>query len=459
MCPAARAGGSSAGGKPSRRGPPSGPASGGPGRDHHAGEQFRPHQAGDLLRIFEVPPARCRDVGQHHAGQEVGGFGEVDTGGQSAPGDEGRQHPGDALPDPVALDGEDGQQLVRFGLHHPLEHLVLEDGPVGEHDAPLHHLLQAVRSLDPLVETPEEVERRPGHGGVDQLVTAAGECPVHGGTRHAGLPGHVLDGRLGDPSAGDAGVRRLDRPLAGVVHRRPGQIPRSGSRPMVNPGRVATCSTARTTPSMNEERWNESWRMVRPCPVAPSTTSWWATRPGRRTACMRIPPGPAPPRAPSTTTALVASAGKSSRPADRRAAAIPSAVRSDVPDGASRFPSWCSSMISAPSNHGAAMAANRIMSTAPMAKLAASTQLAPWPVAGSKTRDSSSRSDSVNPVEPTTEWIPAPAQKASVARAASRWVKSTTTSQPDATISSRAPATIGASTAGTPTSSPTGVPA
>ena len=56
---------------------------------------------------------------------------------------------------------------------------------------------------------------------------------------------------------------------------------------------------------------------------------------------------------------------------------MPSAVRSDVPDGESRLPSWWSSMISAPSNHGAAMAANRIIRTAPMAKLAASTQLAP----------------------------------------------------------------------------------
>ena len=54
---------------------------------------------------------------------------------------------------------------------------------------------------------------------------------------------------------------------------------------------------------------------------------------------------------------------------------MPSAVRSDVPDGASRLASWCSSMISALSNHGAASAANRIISTAPMAKLAATMQL------------------------------------------------------------------------------------
>ena len=60
-----------------------------------------------------------------------------------------------------------------------------------------------------------------------------------------------------------------------------------------------------------------------------------------------------------------------------RAAAMPSAVRSEVPDGASRLASWWSSTISALSNHGAASAAKRIISTAPMAKLAATMQLAP----------------------------------------------------------------------------------
>ena len=66
---------------------------------------------------------------------------------------------------------------------------------------------------------------------------------------------------------------------------------------------------------MNEARSKESWRMVRPWPGAPNRTSWWATSPGRRTECIRTPPGPAPPRAPSTTTTLVASGGKSPRSA------------------------------------------------------------------------------------------------------------------------------------------------
>ncbi len=47
-----------------------------------------------------------------------------------------------------------------------------------------------------------------------------------------------------------------------------------------------------------------------------------------------------------------------------------------VPEGASSLPSWCSSTISAVSKKGAANSAKRIMSTAPMAKLGATTQLA-----------------------------------------------------------------------------------
>ena len=44
------------------------------------------------------------------------------------------------------------------------------------------------------------------------------------------------------------------------------------------------------------------------------------------------------------------------------------AVAIAVPDGASTFWSWCSSMISAVSKYGAASSANRIISTAPIAK-------------------------------------------------------------------------------------------
>jgi hypothetical protein len=59
--------------------------------------------------------------------------------------------------------------------------------------------------------------------------------------------------------------------------------------------------------------------------------------------------------------------------------AIRWAVSIAVPDGASRLLSWCSSMISADSNQGAAMAAKCIMSTAPMAKFGATTALARSP--------------------------------------------------------------------------------
>ena len=43
----------------------------------------------------------------------------------------------------------------------------------------------------------------------------------------------------------------------------------------------------------------ELCRMVSDWPVVPSSTSWWATRPRRRTEWIGIPAGPFPPRAPS----------------------------------------------------------------------------------------------------------------------------------------------------------------
>ena len=64
----------------------------------------------------------------------------------------------------------------------------------------------------------------------------------------------------------------------------------------------------------------------------PSSTSWCATRPRRRTECTWIPAGPTPPRAPSTTVSTVGSAAQSGD-----AAAIRAAVSIAVPDGASTF--------------------------------------------------------------------------------------------------------------------------
>ena len=49
-----------------------------------------------------------------------------------------------------------------------------------------------------------------------------------------------------------------------------------------------------------------------------------------------------------------------------RACAISSAVRNAVPEGASTLSGWCISTISTDSKNGAATAAKRIMSTAPM---------------------------------------------------------------------------------------------
>ncbi len=102
---------------------------------------------------------------------------------------------------------------------------------------------------------------------------------------------------------------------------------------------------------MNELRSIESWRRLSVCPSPPKITSWWATRPGRRTEWIgswTLPP----------------------------AAPISSAVRFAVPEGASSLRSWCSSTISHSGMWRAIACEASISSTAPIAKLGATKQLA-----------------------------------------------------------------------------------
>ena len=125
------------------------------------------------------------------------------------------------------------------------------------------------------------------------------------------------------------------------------------------------------------------------------------------------------------------------------ASARRAAVSRAVPDGASTLLSWCSSMISTLSIHGAASAARRIMSTAPMAKFGATTALhRPWPNSWS----SSARSSGVRPVVPTTACTPLAAHQRRFSRARDAWVKSTATSAPAAPNASADPAMVRPST-------------
>ena len=55
-----------------------------------------------------------------------------------------------------------------------------------------------------------------------------------------------------------------------------------------------TWRTASSTPGMKLTRSKESWRIVSVSPCEPKTTSWWATRPGRRTECTCRPPSTEP---------------------------------------------------------------------------------------------------------------------------------------------------------------------
>ncbi len=120
---------------------------------------------------------------------------------------------------------------------------------------------------------------------------------------------------------------------------------------------------------MKLSREVESWRIESVSPSPPKMTSWCATRPGRRTEWIGSCTFP---------------------PASR----MRSAVRLAVPEGASSFPSWCSSMISLSVMWAAAWRANCIISTAPIAKLGATNRFA------SPTPRSSSN---VAPVVPITQ--------------------------------------------------------
>ena len=76
-----------------------------------------------------------------------------------------------------------------------------------------------------------------------------------------------------------------------------------------------------------------------------------------------------------------------------------------VPDGASRFSLWCSSMISTPSMSGAAIRLRWSNSTAPMAKLGTTTRLAPVPLP-EKVASMAAMSLSDSPLVPMTAWMP-----------------------------------------------------
>ena len=122
--------------------------------------------------------------------------------------------------------------------------------------------------------------------------------------------------------------------------------------------------------------------------------------------------------------------------ASARAAATSSAVRVAVPLGASTLSGWCSSTISTDSKYGAALAANRIISTAPMEKFGATSTRTSGRSASQLRGPASSRSSS-KPVVPTTTSMPCRTQNSTFCMTAPGWVKSTATSAPASTSAPR----------------------
>ena len=152
---------------------------------------------------------------------------------------------------------------------------------------------------------------------------------------------------------------------------------RSGSSP--------TLRTASSTPGMNERRSIESWRIAERLALAAEDHFLVGDQA----------------RQPHRVDRLVDVAAGARRSAPRCASPCPRARRACW--------SWCSSTISHSGMCGAIVCATSISSTAPIAKLGATKQLA-LPSASAAAR-SASRS---KPVVPTTAWTPASRQAADV---------------------------------------------
>src|SRR6476660_3392329 len=153
--------------------------------------------------------------------------------------------------------------------------------------------------------------------------------------------------------------------------------------------------TASSTPGAKAARELVSWRIVSVSPVPPRITSWWATNPGSRTLWI----GTSPP--------------------------MRAAVAREVPDGASFLVSACNSTISAAGRCRLACSANCIISTAPIAKLAAWNSCTP---AAAACAPSSSSRPGATPVVPSTSGTRASMHNRQAGSANSGAVKSTTTS-------------------------------
>ena len=111
-------------------------------------------------------------------------------------------------------------------------------------------------------------------------------------------------------------------------------------------GTVATCRTATSTPGMNDDRSNVSWRIVSVWPVVPSTPL--GARPPLH--AHRVHPDSSLDEPAARLRPPPSSVGSAAHCSHAQPCA---AVVIAVPDGASTLVSWWSSMISAVSNHGA----------------------------------------------------------------------------------------------------------
>ena len=160
---------------------------------------------------------------------------------------------------------------------------------------------------------------------------------------------------------------------------------------------------------MNDSRFIESCRIVSVSPCPPSSTSWWAISPARRTACTRTPSTSAP-RAPSSAVVVASGerpgAGLAPGRGDQLGRTAGGAARARRPcSGGAARRSRRTRRTARPS------AAKCIISTAPTAKLGAISTLTPgWSASRPRTVSSRSSSKPVVPDDRVHAVLDAPAE-------------------------------------------------
>ena len=208
-------------------------------------------------------------------------------------------------------------------------------------------------------------------GQAHEMVEQAGDGRVRAG--RWGVESRIGYAReqVDDPAGGGFEIGNGHVVVTGATARtHRSSSPRQGSRPTVRPGRSRTCRTASSTPGMNERAVHRVVPDRQRLPVGAEHDLLVGDQPGQPD---RVHPDPVDLGAAGAGQLPRGGVGRRPEPGLGPGRAISAAVRMAVPDGASTFPAWCSSITSTDSKNRAACRANCMASTAPMPKLGATS--------------------------------------------------------------------------------------